>query len=98
MASAFNPASNTYIIDTIWNASTSPLSGRNESFKCKSIRWVGATNGDQLVIQNFNSAVNIFSSKASNDNYADEILIEDWLMDGFKVTTIGSGIVYVDLA
>lgn len=97
MAATFNPQTNTYRIDAVYNSSTSPLSGRNESCKVKSIRWVGASDGDQCIVQNFNSSNEIWAAKASGANFTDEILIEDWLMDGFKVTTLGSGVLYVDL-
>lgn len=98
MASVFNEKTGTYIIDTVWNASTSPLSGFDGPVKIKSIRWVGATTaGHQLVITNFNDTDRIFASVADGANFLDEILIEDGCKDGFKVTTLGSGVVYVDL-
>lgn len=97
MAGVFNPKTNTYIIDAIYNASTSPLSGRNDICRVKSVRWVGADAEADLIITNFNDTVKIFAAHASTDDFTDEILIEDDWMDGFKVTTLGSGVVYIDL-
>lgn len=97
MAGIFNPKTNTYIIDAVWHATNSPLSGRNDIIRVKSVRWVGAADGDELVITNYNDTVEIWRSIATAADFSDSFLVEDDWMDGFKVITLGSGRVYIDL-
>lgn len=62
----------------------------------KSVRWVGATTaGHGLVIQD--SASNeLFKSAASAANYVEESILDRKWYNGFKVTTLGSGDVYIE--
>ena len=62
----------------------------------KSVRWVGATTAAHgLVIQD--SASNeLFKSTASGANYVEESILDRRWWNGFKVTTLGSGDVYVE--
>lgn len=96
MANTFNPKTGTYVIDTSYNEEN-PLAGFDGPVKVKHVRWVGATTaGHEVVITNFNDTDEIWRSVADGDNYIDEILVEDWWKDGFKVS-IDSGLLFIDL-
>lgn len=63
----------------------------------KNIRWVAATTaGHACIIQDENSVV-LWESLASGANYVESDLTErTWRLD-FKLTTLGSGRVYITL-
>ena len=62
----------------------------------KSVRWVNATTaGHTAVLQDAESNV-WWDSIASGANYVEEDMIERWVT-GIRLTTIGSGKVYVEL-
>lgn len=64
--------------------------------KVKSIRWVGATTAGHVVeIQEPDGDV-LWRSLASGANHVEADLIERWWHDGFKVPTLGSGVLYIE--
>lgn len=91
MANAFNGMNNQWEVDTA--ASTIVQEG---NLRVKSVAWVGATSGHSCVIKGANGKV-LLSMTAPATNAEMFRLVEDWWEDGFAVTTLGSGKVYVNL-
>jgi len=65
-------------------------------FYCKHIRWVARTAnaGDRAVVQDSNNKV-LWEDSANGANYDKAEVIEAWWNQGFKVPTLGDGILYV---
>lgn len=99
MANVFNSAATVFIIDTAANAdAVAELAGMAGNVKIKSIRWVGGeSEGDTVVVMNLSSDTEIWSSVSDGPDWTDELLYEDWVHDGFRVTTLDSGKLYVEL-
>jgi hypothetical protein len=68
----------------------------SDPIKIKSIRWVSksATAGDDIEIQDSNNQ-ELWVSVASGANYSEEVIIERWWHEGFKVPTLDSGTLYI---
>ena len=60
----------------------------------ETIRWIGTTAGDDLIIDD--SAGNlVFQSKAETNNFTDSMSFSHMVFDGLVIDTIDSGTVYV---
>lgn len=69
-----------------------------DSIRFKSVRWVGGTVAGHIAeIQDSNS-ITIWRSVASGPNHIDSDLIENIFWDGYKVITLQSGILYIELS
>lgn len=80
------------IVDT---AGASMVTTKNLTIKA--IRWVGATTAAHTaVIQDVDGRV-IWSASATGNGYDEESLISLKVTGGFKVPTLGSGILYLYL-
>jgi hypothetical protein len=67
----------------------------NRVMGLKGIRWVGATTaGHACIIQDADSVV-LWESLASGANYVESDLMERTWQKDFKLTTLGSGRVYI---
>lgn len=95
MANTFNPKTQTHRVDT---ASTT-VKIRNENVYVKSIMWSQPTTaGHKVIIKNANDDAVIWELSATAANVDEPgVPIEAWWQDGFRVTTLDSGIVIIDL-
>ena len=82
-----------WIIDTA--ASTMVT---DEPVYVKRVRWddEGGAAGDNAIIQDAASKV-LWASTEAGANYVESDLIERWWYNGFKVPTLGGGILYIEL-
>lgn len=64
----------------------------------KRVRWVdeGGAAGDNASIQDASGNV-LWESVESGANYVESDLIERWWYGGFKVPTLGGGILYIEM-
>jgi hypothetical protein len=89
----------TYCLDTPGTTLLKYIAGANPGtvLNIKGIRWVGATTaGHACIIQREDNLV-YWESLASGANYIESDTIERQWQQNFKLTTLGSGRVYIYL-
>jgi hypothetical protein len=85
------------LADPVWNLDTVGIITRNPIF-VRSIRWVseGAVAGDNVKFEDPDDATKVlWESAASGAQYTEEALIESTWWNGFRLSVLNSGKVYV---
>jgi len=82
-----------WLVDTV--SSTTQITGR---IKVKSIRWASITSvGDELIILD-DAGTKIFQLTNPTAKNSLDVFLDAWWTNGFRVSTLGSGIVFIDYA